>query len=194
MWTFTLQVTCMTSCHSRLLPCEESSPGWVSWSLFLRDALCSFGAIIFLSSPCEWSLGLPAGLLEQLMTCVCCPSFNLIKICHQIAPEGEDGRVCSLGPDWPQPLAKLPEALTEASLGLGQWDGFVTVLLPQADGLSSAWHGQGTQWGALRGQFYKNASSHNQSLTLQCPSTCSWRVLELLSFNILLLGSIWIKF
>lgn len=131
MWTFTLQVTCMTSCHSWLLPCEESSPGWVSWSLFLRDALCSFGAIIFLSSPCEWSLGLPAGLLEQLMTCVCCPSFNLIKICHQIAPEGEDGRVCSLGPDWPQPLAKLPEALTEASLGLGQWDGFVTVLLPQ---------------------------------------------------------------
>lgn len=77
MWTFTLQVTCMTGCHSWLLPCEESSPGWVSWSLFLRVALCFFGAIIFLSSPCEWSLGLPAGLLEQLMTRVCFPSFNL---------------------------------------------------------------------------------------------------------------------
>lgn len=103
-------------------------------------------------------LGISAGLLEQLMTLVVASLLLIcmIKICLQIAPERvRMARSAAQGPDRPQlgPLAELPQAMLEASLALGQCDGFVPVLLPQAEGLSSAWHGQGTRCGAIRGQF-----------------------------------------
>lgn len=82
--------------------------------------------------------------------------IRMIKICQQIAPEGvRMARSAAQGPDRPQlgPLAELPQAMLEASLALGQCDGFVLVLLPRAEGLSSAWQGQGARCGALRGQF-----------------------------------------
>lgn len=72
----------------------------------------------------------------------------MIKICQQIAPGGV--KVAgSAAEDWPQlgPLAKLPQAMTEASLGQGQWSVFVTVLL-------TAWRTQPLNVEPSEGKFY----------------------------------------
>lgn len=120
----------------------------------------------------------------------------MIKICQQIAPEGvsEGGRACS-SEAWVTPAGALGQTSSSHDWGFS-WPGALRWVCHCA--AATGWRTQQclawprhSTWSPQRAGLQE---CHNQSLTLQCPLSCSWRALELLSFNILLLAHLELNF